>query len=79
MEPNPLPFIRLLLSRLERVPADSRWARRASGVRGALLKTQQALEEGREVNALQVERQIQAGFEALERAGKERIRRGGPG
>ena len=72
-------LLRILLSRLERVSADSYWAHRASGVRGALLKTQQAIEDGRAVNSRQVERQMQAGFEILERAGRERIRRSGPG
>ena len=31
-------LIQLLLSRLERISADSIWAHRASGIRGALLK-----------------------------------------
>lgn len=71
-------LIRLLLSRLERVSADSYWAHRASGIRGALLKTQQAIEEGHTVEPRLVERQVQAGFEILEYAGRERIRRGSP-
>lgn len=78
MNDNPLSLIRLLLARLERVTADSHWAHRASGIRGALLKAQQAIEDGRSVNPRQLERQIQAGFEMLERAGKERISRSGP-
>ena len=71
-------LIHLLLSRLERVTADSYWAHRASGVRGALLKTQQDIEEGRAVSLREVERQVQAGFDILERAGRERISRSGP-
>ena len=77
MKPS-FPILRLLLARLERVTADSVWAHRASGVRGALLKTQQDLEEGLPVDPRQVEREIQAGFAVLERAGRERIRRGMP-
>ena len=38
METSPLELLRLLTSRLERLSADSRWARRASGLRGSLLK-----------------------------------------
>jgi hypothetical protein len=72
-------LLRLLLSRLERVTADSYWAHRASGVRGALLKTQQTIEEGRAVDPRQVERDVQAAFEILERAGREKISRSGPG
>lgn len=72
-------LIRMLLSRLERVTADSYWAHRASGVRGALLKTQQSIEEGQAVNPREVERNVKAGFEILERAGREKISRSGPG
>jgi hypothetical protein len=43
MDENPVPLIRLLLARLERISADSIWAHRASGVRGSLLRL---LEEG---------------------------------
>jgi hypothetical protein len=45
---KPLPeekLIQLILDRLERISADSYWAHRASGVRGALLRS---LEEGRQ-------------------------------
>ncbi|KAF0107322.1 MAG: hypothetical protein FD146_1800 [Anaerolineaceae bacterium] len=39
---DPLELLRLLAARLERLSADSRWARRASGLRGSIVK---ALEE----------------------------------
>lgn len=77
MDKRAVDLIRLLLSRLERVTADSYWAHRASGVRGALLKTQQELEDGKTVNARIVEHQLEAGFEVLERAGREKIGRSG--
>jgi hypothetical protein len=38
MDEKPLPLIRLLLARLERISVDSVWAHRASGVRGSLLR-----------------------------------------
>ncbi len=37
---------RLLAQRLERLSADSSWARRASGVRGGLLRALDSLENG---------------------------------
>ncbi len=37
---------RLLVQRLERLSADSSWARRASGVRGGLLRALASLEDG---------------------------------
>lgn len=78
MEDRTASLVRMVLARLERVTADSYWAHRASGIRGALLKTQQAIEDGRTVNLRQVERLVRAAFDILERAGKERLSRSGP-
>ena len=61
---------RLLASRLERLSADSHWARRASGLRGALLKALAAIESGGappEGFSVLLER----GFEMLEKAARE--------
>jgi hypothetical protein len=41
-----LQLIRMLSDRLERISADSVWAHRASGVRGALLRTLDQLQNG---------------------------------
>lgn len=41
-----LQLIRMLTDRLERISADSIWAHRASGVRGALLRTLDQLQNG---------------------------------
>ena len=41
-----LQLARLLVQRLERLSADSSWARRASGVRGALLRALEQAERG---------------------------------
>ncbi len=40
-------LLETLVSRLERVPVDSYWAHRASGVRGSLLSALDAEERGR--------------------------------
>ncbi len=67
-----------LASRLERLSADSRWAHRASGLRGSLLRELEALEVslklGYTPNAAQVERLRQAielGYTILVKAGRE--------
>lgn len=65
----------LLISRLERLSADSTWAHRASGVRGALLKDLSALENDpfaiTDRNRLQAN--LEWGFWLLERAARELI------
>ena len=68
----------LLISRLERLSADSVWAHRASGVRGALLKSLDRLEnplgdqDPAEFKRLQVS--LDVGFRVVENAAKELLR-----
>jgi len=79
----------LLIQRLERISADSLWARRASGNRGALLHCLEVLEaheisgssqpdnlppEQEEAELNRLQLLISAGFEILENAAKERLR-----
>lgn len=45
-EDNILETLRFLISRLERLSADSFWAHRASGLRGTLLRCLEDLENG---------------------------------
>jgi hypothetical protein len=71
---QPVALARILLSRLERISADSRWAHQASGVRGALLRVMHEAapteaQDGTEINSL-----MDAGFAILQRAARERIR-----
>ena len=61
--------VRLLTARLERLSADSRWAHRASGLRGSLLRALQALEHGQ--SPIGLERLIDDGFMILARAAAE--------
>ena len=69
---EPLRTLRLLLVRLERISADSVTAHRASGVRGALLRTVETLEAGDDVSSLEAQRLIDAGYGLLQRAAKEK-------
>ncbi len=72
----------LLIYRLERISADSIWARRSSGHRGALLKAVEDLEQkgqSQEIDAdsadlLTLEKLILIGYEFLENAARERLR-----
>ena len=64
----------LLISRLERLSADSYWAHRASGLRGALLRSLERLESGatdEKEETARLDRLFQKGFEILARAARE--------
>jgi len=65
-------IIRLLLARLERVSVDSYWAHRASGVRGALLRSLERIEAGQSVDESGLKQLTEKGFQILERAAQER-------
>jgi hypothetical protein len=64
-------LIRLLLSRLERISADSHLAHRASGVRGALHKALDQQEKGTSIQTIYLIQLIDLGFNILEKAGRE--------
>ena len=65
-------LIRLLLARLERVSVDSYWAHRASGVRGALLKTLDDLEKGTPTGQTNIPLLISSAFQILTQAAREK-------
>jgi hypothetical protein len=62
-------LILLLLARLERISVDSYWAHRASGVRGALLRALETMENGFPDPKPDI--LIAEGFEILKKAAKE--------
>jgi hypothetical protein len=66
-----LALLKLLAARLERLSADSLWARRASGARGSLLKALEADAAGEEIPPEQLEMLIEKSFRLLERAARE--------
>jgi hypothetical protein len=66
------PRIRTLLVRLERIPVDSPWAHRASGIRGALLEAQAVLERGETFDQDDLQFLIDNSFKLLEYAAMER-------
>jgi hypothetical protein len=73
MQPNEeTKIIRLLLARLERVSVDSYWAHRASGIRGALLRSLEEIEKGTFTGQANTNELISSAFNILNRAAKEK-------
>ncbi|MBN2387548.1 MAG: hypothetical protein JXB85_11055 [Anaerolineales bacterium] len=70
-DPLQLELLRRLAARLERLSVDSIWARRASGLRGNLIKVLTEAEAGEEVAPQRLERLIDRAFEVLRRAARE--------
>ena len=74
MTEEPLRTLRFLLARLERISADSVVAHRASGVRGAMFRTIDQLENDYQVPADEVMRLLESGYALLNRAAEEKVR-----
>lgn len=73
--PSPHKVILMLLDRLERIPADSAWAHKASGVRGALLRSlDEALADP--VASGATRSSLESGFEILREVARERLKPG---
>ena len=73
MTEEPLQTLRFLLARLERISADSVVAHRASGVRMAMFRALEQLEDGEQVSGYELKRLIQSGYVLLQRAAREKI------
>ena len=69
---NPrIELLRMLAKRLERLSVDSIWARRASGLRGSLMKALSVADEGASPSTENLEMLIQRSFEILSKAARE--------
>jgi hypothetical protein len=73
MNKIPLERVHLLLDRLERIPADSRVAHQASGIRGTLLRVMAALESGSQIQNSRYHQMLELGYDLLDTAARERI------
>jgi hypothetical protein len=74
MKPAPDPrveLLRMLAKRLERLSVDSIWARRASGLRGSVIKALDSVDEGEEVSPEHLDMLIERSFEILRSAARE--------
>jgi hypothetical protein len=77
MPSRPTDTARLLISRLERLSADSLYAHRASGLRGSLLRYLEQAESGDQYglkgsfSPSQIDNILSLGFQILEKAAKE--------
>ena len=64
-------LLRLLASRLERLSVDCHWARRASGLRGNIVKVLEEADSGQEVSPARLELLTNAAFDILRRAAQD--------
>ena len=64
-------LLRLLTTRLERLSVDSIWARRASGLRGSLIKALESIDSGERVSPEALDLLIERSFEILRNAARE--------
>jgi hypothetical protein len=71
VDTSEIQLLRLLISRLEKLSADSHWARRASGLRGNIVKVLEEVETGRDVTQARLELLIEAAFDILRRAAQD--------
>jgi hypothetical protein len=64
-------LLRLLISRLERLSVDSHWARRASGLRGNIVRLLEESDSGKEISVGRLDLLIEAAFDILRRAAQD--------
>jgi hypothetical protein len=64
-------LLRMMAARLERLSVDSLWARRASGLRGNIVKVLEEIDAGQEVEAPRLNALIERAFEVLRHAAQE--------
>jgi hypothetical protein len=69
--PDQTQLLRLLMARLERLSVDSHWARRASGLRGNIVKVLDEADSGQEVSKERLEMLTEAAFDILRRAAQD--------
>ncbi len=58
-------FVLVLVSRLERVSADSSWSHQASGIRGALFRLLAQIENGQPIDFAGLDRLVDKGYDIL--------------
>jgi hypothetical protein len=71
MTTRDIELLRMLVRRLERLSVDSIWARRASGLRGNIVKVLEEYDSGQEVAPDRLSALIKHTFDILRRATQE--------
>ena len=71
MSNTDIELLRLLAGRLERLSVDSLWARRASGLRGNIIKILEEYDSGQDVDPTRLHPLIERAFEVLRHAAQE--------
>ncbi len=71
MKESDIQLLKLLAPRLERLNVDSLWARRASGLRGNIIKVLAGIDAGEEVEDKRLRLLIDRAFEILKHAAEE--------
>ena len=68
---NQIELLRMLATRLERLSVDSHWARRASGIRGNIIKVLEEAEAEEGISLDRLDLLTRTAFELLRRAAKD--------
>ena len=71
MQDARIELLRMLTARLERLSVDSIWARRASGLRGSLVKALESMDTTEPTSAENLDMLIERSFEILRNAARE--------
>ena len=71
MTKTDIELLRLLAKRLERLSVDSLWARRASGLRGNIIKILAEIDKGGDIENERLSLLIDRAFEVLKHAAQE--------
>ena len=71
VETSNIQLLVLLAARLERLSVDSHWARRASGLRGNIVKVLEEADSGKKVPATRLDLLTDAAFTILRRAAQD--------
>jgi len=71
MNKTEIELLRMMAERLERLSVDSHWARRASGLRGNMIKVLEEIDAGQEVETARLNPLIERAFEVLRHAAQE--------
>jgi hypothetical protein len=71
MNKTDVELLRMMANRLERLSVDSLWARRASGLRGNMIKVLEEVDAGQEIDPTRLKSLIERAFDVLRHAAQE--------